>query len=194
RLAARRALAGWRAPPTTPSSARAGANRLWAQFMGRGLVDPVDNFSPSVKPSHPELLRALTDRLVADKFDLKPVIRELVNSETYQLSGKGNSTAALPPWFERADVRPLSAEELMTSIRVATGFPQGEKLPGDFQNYFVRYFGEPTNGRGDFQGSLTEHLFLNNSGGLRQMIQPRKGNLADSILSSKAPWEERVER
>ncbi len=57
----------------------------------------------------------------------------------------------------------------------------------------IRYFGEPTNGLGDFQGSLTEHLFLNNSSNLRQLIQRRKGNLADVLLTSKEPREKRVE-
>jgi hypothetical protein len=57
------------------------------------------------------------------------------------------------------------------------------------------YYGQPTNGRGDFQPGLSEHLFMNNSGNLRQsMIQARKGNLADSMLASKAPWEERVDQ
>src|SRR5207244_3032780 len=98
----------------------------------------------------------------------------------------------------------LSAEELLAALRVATGFdaaaraaavkPGEEKFPGDTREYVVRYFGEPTNGRGDFQGGLTEHLFLNNSSQLRQLIQPRKGNLADGLLTDKAPWEERVDR
>jgi hypothetical protein len=60
---------------------------------------------------------------------------------------------------------------------------------------FLTYYGQPTNGRGDFQASLSEHLFTNNSGALRQaLIQPRKGNLTDTIIHSTAPWEERVDR
>src|SRR5205823_5748547 len=61
--------------------------------------------------------------------------------------------------------------------------------------YFMQSFAEPLNGRGEFQPNLNEHLFLNNSGSLRQsFIQPKKGNLADNLISSQAPWKERVER
>jgi hypothetical protein len=67
-------------------------------------------------------------------------------------------------------------------------------MGGDTIEYFLRYFGEPANGRGDFQGGLTEHLFLNHSEQLRRIIQRRKGNLLDEVLSSQAPWEERVDR
>jgi hypothetical protein len=56
------------------------------------------------------------------------------------------------------------------------------------------YLGEPTDGQGNFQGSLAEHLFLNNAGQIRLIAQPRKGNLADVLLKSKMPWAERVER
>src|SRR5262249_50528818 len=137
-------------------------------------------------------------------FDLKWYIRELVNSQAYQLSGKGTGKEALPHWFERARVRPLSAEEMLASFRVATGFdaaaraagvkPGEEKLPSGIKMWMQMYFGEPPTGRGDFQPGLTEHLFLNNSGELRQLIQRRKGNLADTLLTSKAPWEERVDQ
>jgi hypothetical protein len=188
-------LAEWLTAADNPYFARAAANRLWAQFLGRGLVHPVDDLSGKNRPSHPELLEALTRHLVATRFDLKGLVRELVHSEAYQLACTGPSTEALPPWFERARVRPLSAEELLAAIRTATGLDaSGGKVPGATAEFMVRHFGEPTDGQGRFQGSLGEHLFLNHSGQLRQMIQPRKGNLAESLLSDKAPWEERVER
>ncbi len=186
-------LAAWVVAPDNPWFARATANRVWAQFMGRGLAHPVDDLGGKNGPSHPELLKALTEQFVAHKFDLKWLMRELANSEAYQLSARGPSAEALPPWFERAPVRPLSAEQLLASLRTATGYEAG-KLPSAMGEWVLRYFGEPTNGQGDFQGSLAEHLFLNNSGELRQMIQHRKGNLADALLSSARPWEERVDR
>jgi hypothetical protein len=185
-------LAEWLTAADNPYFARAVANRVWAQFMGRGLVHPVDDLTEKNRASHPALLDALAKEVVAHQFDLRHLIRELVSSETYQLAGTGATTEALPAWFERARVRPLSAEELMASFRVATA--SDAKVGGDFTEYMVRYFGEPTNGQGEFQSSLAEHLFLNNAGQLRQMAQPRKGNLAESLLKSKAPWEEKVDR
>ena len=95
-------LAEWITRPDNPYFARAVANRVWAQFMGRGIVHPVDNMSESNQPSHPELLDALSAAMVRTKFDLKWYIRELVNSQTYQLSGAGEVEDAMPRWFERA--------------------------------------------------------------------------------------------
>ena len=157
-------LADWVVAPDNPYFARAAANRVWAQFMGRGLVQPVDDLRDKNPPSHPELFDALTDELEAHQFDLKWFIRELVNSETYQAASAGASTAALPEWFERGRVRPLSAEELMAAFRTATGCDAaGAKTGDDAVGYFQRDFGEPTDGQGEFQGGLAEHLFLNNS-------------------------------
>jgi hypothetical protein len=188
-------LAAWVTAPNNPYLARAAVNRVWAQFLGRGLVHPVDDLSEKNAPSHPDLFKALTERLVAQKLDLKWLIRELVNSETYQLAGEGPAREALPAWFERARVRPLTAEELLAAIRTATGFDAtGRKSGGDAEVYFPLYFGEPTNGRGDFQGSLREHLFLNNSEQLRRLILSGKGSLADTLLTAKEPWERRVDR
>ncbi|HXG09852.1 MAG TPA: DUF1549 and DUF1553 domain-containing protein [Gemmataceae bacterium] len=188
-------LAAWVTAPDNPYFARALANRLWAQFLGRGLVHPVDDLSDKNTPSHPRLLEALTAHLRTHKFDVKSLIREIVNSETYQLAGTGPETRALPLWFERAPVRPLTAEQLLASLRTATGFDAaGGKIGGDTIEYLTRFFGEPTNGQGEFQASLSEHLFLNNSHHLRQMIQPRKENLAHILLTAPASWEERVDR
>lgn len=184
-------LVDWLTAADNPYLARALANRLWAQFLGRGLIQPIDDLSENNIPSHPQLLDALTARLKATQFDMKAFLRELVNSEAYQQAGTGQLNEALPEWFERARVRPLSAEELLASMLTATS----TKLSNDStDDYFVRYFGQPTDGQGRFQGSLGEHLFLNNSGQVRQMAQQRKGNLADSLLTSKAPWEEKVDR
>ena len=187
-------LAAWLTAPENPFFARAAANRIWAQFMGRGLVHPVDDLGEGKKASHPELLNALVRHLLTTKFDLKSLVRELVNSTTYQRADTGAGTDALPAWFERARVRPLTAEELQAALYTATGYTAAQGKVNGVDAYFLRYFGEPTDGQGNFQGNLAEHLFLDNSGQIRQMIQPRKGNLADRLLTMKATPEERVER
>jgi hypothetical protein len=196
-------FAEWATAADNPYFAKAVVNRLWGQFMGRGLFDPVDDLRANRQASHPQLFQALQAQFVAHQFDMKWLIRELVNSAPYQMAAKGGGSDAAPRTFERARVRPLSAEEMMSALRVATGFdaaiqaaggkPEAAKMPEE--PYFRTYYGQPTNGRGDFQPGLGEHLFMNNSSGLRQaMIQARKGNLADSLLTSKAPWEERVDQ
>jgi hypothetical protein len=183
-----------------PYFARATANRLWGQFLGRGLAHPVDNLSDTNIPSHPDLLDALADGLVQSRFDLRAFIRELCNSRTYQLAATGGGSEGLPRWFERARVRPLSAEELADAWRVATGFEAAEQRAGKpgtdrfrpvGSGYMLRFFGQPTDGVGNFQGGLQEHLYLNN-GPLSQFINCGPGGLLDQLSKETPP--QRVER
>jgi hypothetical protein len=187
-------LAEWVTSPDNPYFARAAVNRVWAQFMGRGIVHPIDDFNKENEPSHPALLQSLTAGFILHKFDLKWLVREIVNSEAYQLSGAGGVKDALPKHFERARVRPLTAEELVSAMRTVTNFEVNPKEPNANWEYFLRAFGEPTNGLGEFQGSLSEHLFLNNSDQVRAFIRRKSGNLTDRVLSSTEPWEKRVEQ
>ncbi len=186
-------LAEWATAPANPFFARAAVNRVWGQFMGRGIVHPVDDFEADNKPALPALLDALTQQFVAHQFDHKWLIGELVRSETYQLASTGAAKEALPKFYERARLRPLSAEEIVTALKTAGG-DAAMKSDGVTGDYFTRYFGEPTNGQGEFQGRLSEHLFLNNSDNVRAFLRRKKGNFADSILLSTEPWEARVDR
>jgi hypothetical protein len=91
-------------------------------------------------------------------------------------------------------VRPLSAEELTASLRVASNSDLAFKLGSVDMEYAIRFFGEPNDGQGNFQGSLAEHLFLNNAGQIRTLCQPRKGNLGEIVANTKLSAEERVDR
>ncbi|MGE0605849.1 MAG: DUF1549 domain-containing protein [Pirellulales bacterium] len=196
-------LADWITQPDNPYFARAIANRLWAQYLGRGLIHPVDNMSPSRLASHPELLTTLTTSLVEHSFDLKWFVRELVNSQTYQLSSAGSTGEAQPLWFQHARTRPLSAEELVEAWRVVSGYNQAESLAGKppatnrFQpltgGYVLQFFGEPVTGAGDIQIGLAEHLYQNN-GELGQFLVERPGTLLAELASPDATWESRVDR
>src|SRR5206468_4830233 len=88
----RRALADWLVSAGNPYFARNLANRVWAHFLGRGLVEPVDDVRATNPPSNPELLDALARRLVEAKFDLRELVRTIVASQTYQRSAEPNST------------------------------------------------------------------------------------------------------
>lgn len=195
-------LADWATSPANPFFAKAAVNRFWSQFFGRGLVHPVDNMSTNNPPSHPELLDRLAKDFVEHRFDIRWLIREFCNSQTYQLAATGDVTEPMPRGFERARVRPLSAEELLESWRVATGYDEvvklsGKKTDGRFHgvtfDYIRRFFGEPNNGVGDFQGGLQEHLYLNN-GELGRLLTSEKGGLIATITASTDPPESRVER
>jgi hypothetical protein len=196
-------FAEWATAVDNPYFTKAIVNRVWAQYLGRGLIHPVDDIRIDKPASHPALFQIIQEQLVAHQYDLKWLTRELVNSQAYQLSSRSAVTDALPQHFERARVRPLTAEEMMASFRTATGFdaairvgggkPEETKTPEE--PYFMANFGTPMNGRGEFQPGLNEHLFLNNSSNLRQsFLQPKKGNLTESIVNSNAPLPERVDQ
>ncbi|HLX65150.1 MAG TPA: DUF1549 and DUF1553 domain-containing protein [Planctomycetota bacterium] len=116
----------------SPQFAQVQANRLWAQLMGRGIVEPPDDFRAKNPPSHPELLEFLADQLVKAHYDSKHVLRLILNSAAYQRSSMPTETnrndAAL---FSHQRVRRLTAEELFDSILVAAGHDKGlEEVPG----------------------------------------------------------------
>ena len=103
----------------------------------------------------------------------------------------------MPEWFQHARSRPLSAEELVESWQVATGYlaterPARKKAePDRFRplgsGYFVQFFGNPNTGTGDFQGGLREHLYLNN-GPLGQMIRRRRAAWPSSSATRRSRW------
>lgn len=196
-------LAEWIASSDNNRFNRTVANRVWSQYMGRGIVHPVEHFSEANEVTNPELLDTLTKQLVAHKYDLKWYIREICNSQAYQLSPYGGEvTDAMPKYYERARVRPLSAEELAAAWRSASGYEEihkkDEKKPGDVfspftSGYMLSYFGRPSNGVGDFQGGLQEHLYLNN-GQVYSVIVSGEGGVYDAVMKAETPIEERVER
>ncbi len=105
-----------------PYFAEAAVNRFWGYFFGRGLVDPVDDFRLTNPPSHPGLLRALAKDFRKQGHDLKHLMRQIVQSRTYQLSGGTNpSNRKDRVNFSRALPRPLDAEVVLDAISQVTG-------------------------------------------------------------------------
>jgi Protein of unknown function (DUF1553)/Protein of unknown function (DUF1549) len=149
----RKVVAGWLASPDNPAFARNVANFVWAHFFGQGIVEPVDDARVSNPPSNPELLDALARRLVASGYDIKPLIREILRSRTYQLSTRRND---LNRWdehnFSHQKIRRMRAEVLLDCISQVTetadrfpGLPRGGRAvqvpDGRVPNYFLTTFG-----------------------------------------------------
>jgi hypothetical protein len=118
------ALADWVASPANPFFARTQVNRIWFHLLGRGLVDPDDDFRATNPPSHPELLDELSRDFAAHQFDLRHAIRFIVNSRTYQLSATPNETNRDDELnFSHAFVRRLEAEPLLDAVAQVAGVP-----------------------------------------------------------------------
>lgn len=120
-------LARWMTSESNPFFARTLVNRLWAHFLGRGLVDPIDDSRSTNPPSNPELLDALSREFVRSKFDVKQLIRTLVGSYAYQLQSAPNEwNAGDTQTFARFYPRRLSAEVLLDA------FSQALEVPTEF--------------------------------------------------------------
>jgi hypothetical protein len=157
-------LADWITDPVrNPQFARMQVNRVWYHLLGRGIVDPIDDFRATNPSVNGALLAALTKDFIEHKYDLKYLVRTILSSRTYQLASEPNATnVADDSNFARAVVRPLSAEQLLDSISQATGvtlrftgYPEGIRagqLPGvairtrtggTDGDEFLKLFGKP---------------------------------------------------
>ncbi len=151
----REVLADWLTSPDNPFFARSVVNRIWYHLMGRGIVDPVDDFRDSNPSANDELLNALAKDFAAHHFDTKYIIRIMLNSRTYQLSAQSNDFNKDDiKYFSHAVTRLLTAEQLLDAICVATqmpekyaGLPLGTRatqLPdGEVNHVFLKTFGQP---------------------------------------------------
>ncbi len=122
------ALARWLTAKKNPYFARAMVNRLWQAMMGRGLVEPVDDFRATNPPTHPELLDRLAEDFIAHDYDLRHTLRRIATSAAY-----ARSSQPLPAnqpddrFYSHAIRRPLSAEVLLDAIVDVTGGADGQE-------------------------------------------------------------------
>jgi len=117
-------FATWPTSPKNPYFARSIVNRVWANFMGRGLIDPVDDVREANAASNEELLSALTEDFIAHNYDIKYVIRTIMNSAAYQLSADANATNQYDNiFYSKYIVKRLPAEVILDAMSQVTGVP-----------------------------------------------------------------------
>jgi hypothetical protein len=169
-------LADWMATKDNPYFSKAMTNRVWAQFMGRGLVNPVDDMHDGNPASHPQLLADLAEQFAANNFDVKYLIRAICNSQAYQRTSKSTdkNADAAPDAYARSAIKVLTAEQLYDSLRTvatqgkATADPAPQRGPRgnnvgprtQFVNFFQAEDGaDPT----DYQAGIPQALRLMNA-------------------------------
>ncbi|MBL8220740.1 MAG: DUF1553 domain-containing protein [Bryobacterales bacterium] len=120
----RHKLAKWVTSPQNPYFAKATVNRFWKFFMGRGIVEQVDDFRVTNPPSNAALLDALAREFAASGYSIKHLERAILNSRTYQLSSVPNETNRTDQVnFSHFLVRRLMAEQLVDTMAQVTGVP-----------------------------------------------------------------------
>lgn len=148
-------LANWLTAPSNPYFARSFVNRVWKNFMGRGLVEAVDDMRATNPPSNEELLAAVTKDFTDHNFDVQHLIRTIMNSAAYQRSAQPNATNSQDErFYSRYVPRRLPAEVLLDAVSQVTGVPtefpgyakgtRALQLPdAKLNNYFLSVFGKP---------------------------------------------------
>jgi hypothetical protein len=122
---ARRLLAEWMTRKDNPFLARATVNRVWSFLFARGIIDPVDDIRSSNPPVNGPLLDALAKDFVEHDFDVRHLLRTVLNSRTYQLSARTNPFNKDDTQdFSHALPRRLSAEQLLDTLGQVTGIPE----------------------------------------------------------------------
>ena len=188
----RRHLAEWLTSPENPYFARAVVNKVWHNFMGRGLVEPVDDVRAINPASNEELFAALTKDFTGSGFGIKRLMRAIMNSAAYQ-----RASTTLPgnekdeKYYSRYILKRLPAEVILDAIsqvaRVPTrfeGYPPGTRalqLPDSQVNsYFLTVFGRPPRVLSDsaerqHAPTITQALHVINGETLNQMLRSRDG-------------------
>jgi len=202
----RRVMADWLTADQNPFFAKAIANRLWAHYFGRGLIEPIDDIRETNPATNPALLDALASHMRDVKYDLKAFTRTLLNSRVYQLSA-----IALPSNiddqqnFSHFIQKSQPAEVLLDAISRSTGvpedfngWPKGYRAIQIWDNhmpsYFFRIFGRPVRAtvcecERSNEPSIAQALHLLNSPEIFEKISHRHGHVRKLAASEISPAE-----
>ena len=125
------ALAEWLTSPENPYFARAMVNRIWHRLLGKGIADSPETLHEAPRIANDALLDALAKSLVAERFDLKQMVRIIMNSRTYQLCSKTNEhNKEDGKYFSHANPRYMSSELLTDALAQVTEIPAAiEDMP-----------------------------------------------------------------
>ncbi len=214
-------LAAWLTSPKNEQFSKTIVNRIWANFFGLGLVESVDDIRVANPASNEKLFTATAAHLVKNQFDLKALMRTILQSETYQ-----RSSLALPEnqadtrYLARFYPRRLKAEVLLDAFSAATAVPTtfridarnanrglGRMYPEGFRalqlpdsnvaSYFLKSFGRPERlatceCERTSEPSMAQALHLANGDTLNDKLA-KKGNRLDQLLAKKMSDAELLE-
>ena len=202
----REALADWMTSRRNPLFARAIVNRVWKRFLAVGLVEPVDDLRATNPATDEPLLDALCADFVAHNYDLKHLMRTIVDSRTYQLASDPTPGNAVDrKFYSHYYPRRLGAEVLADALSQATGVAEpfegyavglrAVQLPDPrVQSYLLDTFGRPERvtacacERSD-EVTMPQVLHLMNGEALDRRIDAPEGRLGVLLASGKPDVE-----
>ncbi len=200
----RAVLADWITSPDNPWFAACVANRVWEQFLGKGITDPPDDVRVTNPPSHPELQAMLASKLKEYNYDLRKLVRDICTSYTYQMSTQPRDPNIKDDRnFSHALVRRLPAEILLDAISQVTltkvkfpSLPLGaravEVADGPSGNYFLSLFGRPARDtvctcERRSEPTLAQVLHLVNGDTVQAALKSQSGRLEQLAAAETSP-------
>jgi hypothetical protein len=204
----REKLAAWMTTPDNPWFSRAIVNRVIKYYLGRGIVEPVDDFRVTNPPTNQALLDALARDFVQNGYSLRHTIRLILNSRVYQLSSEPNETNRTDDLnYSRYYLKRLMAEQLADALSQVTGIPQQYRgymlgtramsIPQGAPSYFLQTFGrmkarEVICERDD-QPDMAQAMHLISGETLQKKVTA-KGGLLDRWLADASINDEEIVR
>jgi hypothetical protein len=197
-------LADWITSPSNPWFARLVSNRLWKHFLGRGLVEPEDDLRSSNPATNEPLLAYLAEQVVTQKYDLKGVMRLILNSRVYQHSRQTNVTNRDDEQnFSHHFVRRIPVEVLLDAVSEVTGSPEDfpglppgtraiqvwdNRLPSYFLDTFGRSHREsPCACGASGEPTMSQALHLMNAPEIEEKIASKTGRVARLVNAGQTP-------
>ncbi|WP_232101341.1 DUF1549 and DUF1553 domain-containing protein [Gimesia panareensis] len=186
----RRPLARWITSPENELFSKNIVNRFWSYYMGTGFVEPIDDMRETNPASNPELLNALSDHFVKSGYDLKELMRVIMNSRAYQLASEPlPENVAKTRFYTHYNVKRLSAEVMLDALDDITGsqerfrgVPEGTRaieLPDpNYNSYFLDTLGRP-------KRVITCECERTSQPNLAQVLQVANGQLINTKLAAK---------
>ena len=204
----REPLVDWLLEPSGRRFARSMVNRVWGYLLGTGIVEPVDDMRSTNPPSNPALLDALAAHLVENGYDLRQLLRSILNSRVYQLTSIARrENLNQTRFYTQYNVKRLPAEVLLDAINFACGtreaFPdvplgtRAIELPDpNFESYFLDTLGRPQRlthceCERTVEPNIAQVLHLANGGLLQQKLTAESGRI-EQVLQRGADDTEAI--
>ncbi len=193
-----------------PLIAQAMVNRVWGHFFGYGFTKPIDDMGPHNPATHPELLERLSLEFVKAGFDVKQLIRWVINSEPYHVTSRvggdnkvDNPAAGEAPLFSHMYVKSMEAEQLYDSLIVATGahkaggagWEESEQQRQQWLRQFVIAFGTDENDETTtFNGTIPQALMMMNGELVQKATSAERGSYLNRVLGERGSDTVRIRR
>jgi hypothetical protein len=178
--------------PNNEMLGKAFINRLWSHFLGRGFVNPVDDFGPHNPPSHPELLARLAEEFKQNGYDVKKLCRWIMASRAYQLSSASAKTKGGDKGdglFSQMQLKPMSPEQLFDSLLTATmahrtgsGDDGNRKRDVWMRQFLFAFANDEAEESTSFQGTIPQALMMMNGELMGTALSGKPGSFLCEVV------------